>query len=544
MYQKSEEAVTSKVAYVADSYENWLETNKSMMMAMQMTPEIQKYCCFENRKQDEFISTRKQVFNYIVSQTNMNLNINFISVTNNKMDVYVYNGNHTLFNSGYEGAYAQCLRKSKPAKDYGTTRINFNGDFFDGSNHSITLYQPIFSVTKLNDEIGMLCLNIEDSLLASMRDSENGKMTYVADTDGNVVSSNDKGNEKTKNLKLSFKGKSSGRVYQNGNFYFFHEIGDWNYYIVSSVGISELYRSSFDVAIIMLAIMIILVVISVYIIKKIVEKSYQQVAIVVKAMDHITNEQLDYRIETKRMGADFEKLGKGFNTMMDEINDLILKVRSEQKEIDKIRLNALQSQIQPHFLYNTLECIHWQASANGDKDVSKLILALASFYRIALSKGKDVILLATELQHVKNYLIIQNQRYGDVISYDIQVDPSFMNVMIPKLTLQPLVENSIYHGIRVKEGLKGNIIITAFKEEDAVVIQVFDTGEGMHQVEIDQMNKSIANNDEGFGYGVRNVHKRIRILFGEEYGLKFMLNEKGGVSVFVRLPLTAENVEI
>ena len=132
--------------------------------------------------------------------------------------------------------------------------------------------------------------------------------------------------------------------------------------------------------------------------------------------------------------------------MMDDINQLMIKNREEQHQLDQIRFNSLQSQIQPHFLYNTLDCIHWQASADGNKEVSDLIVALAAYYRICLSNGKDIIPLSVELEQIRYYLIIQNKRYGDIIHYENKVDEKYLGVLLPKLTLQPLVENSIYHG--------------------------------------------------------------------------------------------------
>ena len=333
----------------------------------------------------------------------------------------------------------------------------------------------------------------------------------------------------------SFK-NNKGSIYTSGKYFFYQKVNDWNFYIVSVVSKADLYKSSVEVAIIMISIMIGFLVASVVFIRRVVKKNYEQVSMVVKAMDHISNEDLSYRIHTEHMGDDMKKLGDGFNTMVDDIGGLMETVREEQHEIDQIRLQALQSQIQPHFLYNTLECIHWKAMSDGESEISRLILALASFYRIALSKGKDIITLSTELKHVENYLIIQNERYGDMISYEIDVDEQYEKIMIPKLTLQPLVENSIYHGIRVKEGTRGTIKIQAEIIGDNFVLEVYDNGKGMKKEEIEQMNCSINSNDESFGYGVRNVNKRIQILFGSQYGLKYELNEQGGVLVKVVLP--------
>lgn len=198
--------------------------------------------------------------------------------------------------------------------------------------------------------------------------------------------------------------------------------------------------------------------------------------------------------------------------------------------------NSLQSQIQPHFLYNTLDCIHWQAVSDGNQEISTLVKALARYYRICLSKGHDVISLEMEMEHVRNYLIIQNMRYDHIIGSEITLGKGCRDAMIPKLTLQPLVENSIYHGIKVRDGKEGSISLTARREGDIVEIILADTGTGMAQRQIDEMNQHLSEYDESFGYGVRNVNKRIELLYGAEYGLHYLRNVSGGVTVEIRIP--------
>jgi two-component system sensor histidine kinase YesM len=173
---------------------------------------------------------------------------------------------------------------------------------------------------------------------------------------------------------------------------------------------------------------------------------------------------------------------------------------------------------------------------DGNKNVSRMVKALANFYRLCLSKGKDIISLSQELANVENYLIIQNMRYSDIAECEISIDDAFKNVLIPKLTLQPLIENSIYHGIRVKDGYKGKILVSAKGEGDKIIISIADNGAGMDQEQIDEINNSISIFDEKTGYGLRNVHKRIEILFGSGYGLYYRKNEYGGVTVDVLLP--------
>ena len=153
----------------------------------------------------------------------------------------------------------------------------------------------------------------------------------------------------------------------------------------------------------------------------------------------------------------------------------------------------------PIFLYNTLECIHWQAMVDGNGEISTLVKALAKYYRICLSGGHDVIPLKMELEHVRNYLIIQNMRYDDIIGSEFDVEEAASDVMIPKLTLQPLVENSIYHGIKVKEGKTGSLFLKVRKRSSDVLITLADTGNpGMSQQQIDEMNQHLSEYDDSF----------------------------------------------
>lgn len=214
--------------------------------------------------------------------------------------------------------------------------------------------------------------------------------------------------------------------------------------------------------VVILVLIIVLIIVSI-IIRALVRKMYQPLNKVVSKMDHVATGSLRTRINVDNMGEDFAKLAIGFNSMMDEIEVLMEQVKLEQHQLEQIRFNALQSQIQPHFLYNTLECIHWQAIAEGNKEISTMVKALAKYYRICLSKGHDVITIREEVEHIRNYMIIQNMRYDNIIGSEIVVESQVEESLIPKLTLQPLVENSIYHGMKVKREKQVHFILQHIK---------------------------------------------------------------------------------
>lgn len=536
LYRKSAEAAESKLSFIAEGYGNWLEGNKNTLLSLQLAQEVQTFCSCTNTGDKTYTQSRSQVLDSVENLLTSNLDINFISVANEELDVYVYRGNHSITNTGYDAAYKIGMEESEQGKEKGSIRVNFGNDFFGGSKYSVTFYLPIYSVKMINKRIGMLCMNINDSLLKNMEQlgTIESSRTYLAGVDGHLISSEE--SVMKSEWILNCRGREKGCVNEKGRYYFYQKIGGWNYYAVNVVPMIELYESSVKAACIMIGSMVLLLFGSIVMIRKLVHKSYEQVSCIVEGMDYIAKNELDYRIETEAMGEDFEKLGNGFNHMIDEIDKLMRTIREEQYQLDQIRLQALQSQIQPHFLYNTLECIHWQSCAEGNKQVSKLVMALASYYRLSLSKGRDVVSLRDEIAHVQYYLFIQNQRFGELIESEVDVEETLKDIKIPKITLQPLVENAIYHGIGIKEGRKGKVRISACQQENGIAIEIADSGDVLTKEKIEQMNQSLIADEEQFGYGVRNVNKRIQLLFGNQYGINYRQGDDGGAVVVIQLP--------
>lgn len=230
-------------------------------------------------------------------------------------------------------------------------------------------------------------------------------------------------------------------------------------------------------------------------------------------------------------------LGDGFNSLMDRINSLLEQIYTEQKLKRENEFKLLQTQIKPHFLYNTIETIISFIKLDLKENAMTAARNLAGFYRISLSKGNDIITIRDEMQLIENYLSIQKLRYVEYLDYRIDIDEDILNYQIPKLTLQPLVENSIYHGLKEKED-KGMLIIRGFLEQDAVKIEIFDDGVGMSGEQIarilnfNRTSKDRINSD----FGVHNVDSRLKLLYGEEYGLTIESRLGEYTRVTVKLP--------
>ena len=185
--------------------------------------------------------------------------------------------------------------------------------------------------------------------------------------------------------------------------------------------------------------------------------------------------------------------------MIARINAQIQEITQKQASLRKAELALLQAQVNPHFLYNTMDTIIWLIEASRPQAAVEMVSNLSSFFRHSLSRGEDVITLGEEEEHVRSYLQIQQARYKDILEYTIQIDAALRETRLPKLTLQPLVENALYHGIKLKRG-KGCIYITSRKEGADVLLQITDDGAGMAAARLEELNRAIENGERvGFG---------------------------------------------
>lgn len=540
MKQQSIELLQAQNSTTAENFKSSLDNYKTLAIATVMDTSIQQYLKAVNYNK-EAGGLKNSAFNILASISNMHSDMNFIAVVGKSPDDYIYKGQIAISAAQFSQVYTFDAQQCKTVQD-SSIKMCFNNAYFNGSKYTLNIYFPIYDTNRVLGELGLLCMNFMDpSLLQILEyDSSNKLESMVVDTDGMMISARDKDKIGTNVDFIPKMKEKSGTFSMGGRLYIYQKVSDWRFYVVSSVPMMELYKSSIRTIFLMAFILLFLLTISLLVVKRIISKVYRPLDKVVRKMDDVASGSLKTRINVEHMGEDFTKLAVGFNSMMEEILVLMEQVKMEQHQIEQIRFNALQSQIQPHFLYNTLECIHWQAMVDGNGEISTLVKALAKYYRICLSGGHDVIPLKMELEHVRNYLIIQNMRYDDIIGSEFDVEEAASDVMIPKLTLQPLVENSIYHGIKVKEGKTGSLFLKVRKRSSDVLITLADTGTGMSQQQIDEMNQHLSEYDDSFGYGVRNVNKRIELLYGEEFGLYYLRNESGGVTVEIRLPYVTQ----
>lgn len=231
-------------------------------------------------------------------------------------------------------------------------------------------------------------------------------------------------------------------------------------------------------------------------------------------------------------------LAGGFNTMAGSMQGMIAKIKEDEQKMRKADLRLLQEQINPHFLYNTLDTIVWLIEGGKEDQAVDMVVTLSSFFRQVLSRGKEFITIGEEEQHIRSYLEIQSVRYHDILDYDIQIDKALYGCQIPKLTLQPIVENALYHGIKYKRA-KGYIHINGEMDNGLVRLTVRDNGAGMEEQDLKELREEIGRScqETERGFGLANVNERLRMYFGEEYGISIDSVKDKGTTVEIVIPV-------
>ena len=230
---------------------------------------------------------------------------------------------------------------------------------------------------------------------------------------------------------------------------------------------------------------------------------------------------------------------QSFHSMMDEINRLIDEVYVNKIALKEFELKALQAQINPHFLYNTLSVMNWMAIRSGQKDISKVTLALSTFYRTALSKGEDMVTVETCIRNMEAYLEIQLVMHDHDFTVDWEIDPAVKNEKVPKLLLQPVVENALEHGLDEKETGDKKLSLSFADKGEEVEIIVKDNGLGMEQEKAETLVTYQAK-----GYGLKNVNDRICLLYGEKYAIRIFSAPEKGTTVIMRFPKEGKKHEV
>lgn len=318
----------------------------------------------------------------------------------------------------------------------------------------------------------------------------------------------------------------------NGNmFVSYQHMSDLNWTIVSITPMSELngelnaFNKFIYIVIILCAIVALLMALL------LADNISFPIRKLVKSMKIVQNGNFEISLEYTR-NDEFSYLFKTYNKMLIELKSLIDKLFISEKIKREAELKALQAQINPHFLYNTLDSVNWMAIKHDVPDISTMVTSLSDTFRYSLSKGNNIIPLLDEKKQVESYLRIQKIRFKDKLDFSIDFPQEILGYLTVKLILQPIVENSIIHGIEKRRGI-GTIVIKGERLDYVIEISISDNGVG---TDVEELNAILTDPNSSKSFAIQNVNKRIKHFFGNEYGIRFYDNEESGVTVRMRFP--------
>jgi len=396
--------------------------------------------------------------------------------------------------------------------------------------------------------IGMVALYVEESVVAEIYENSlnyPGGQFYILDENNAIISSRDKSllyNDFTEMTAISLPEMNDSEmsyIFNHGEdktlisaLHFKHL--DWK--IISVVplnAITEENRKITELIILSGILCLILALGLSFILSRSITRPIFRLA---NTMRKIRNGQMTIR-SNYHSSDEIGILSDGFNALMDRIEDLVAKNAEKERTKAEIEFKLLQSQIKPHFLYNTVETIISLIKLNMKTEAIAAAKYMAEFYNISLSKGNDIISVRKEMKLTESYLEIQKLRYVEYMDYTMEIDEEILDCATPKLVLQPIVENAIYHGLK-RKAEKGLLRITGYVQYGQIVLEVFDNGVGMEEVQIEQLLKQKKEDKTNISFGAQSVHNRIKLLYGDSYGLEVESVLGSHTKVIIRLPLT------
>lgn len=416
--------------------------------------------------------------------------------------------------------------------------------------NALTVSAAVFKIST-NEVCGILRVTVSKShvvnILENAKPSESGQTFVVDNTGSNLFFPDESTVLSQTEIQQILNDSGSGTVKTSRSLVVHRTLPSTGWTIISVAPNQEIFQAVYQLRVIALVMVVIslllILIINIFLSKYIAHPILQLKAL----MQSATSGNLDIEIPQIDGQVEIMELYRSFDTMLSELKNLLNRVVTEQNNLKKSELRTLQSQINPHFLYNTLDSAVWAAESNNTDEVIDLITSLSSFYRLTLRSGMDVVSFDTEVHHVSYYLHIMQKRYRDILDYRIDVSPETLRARFPKIILQPIAENAIYHGIKNKryaKGEKGIIQISAQETADHFLeVTVSDTGIGMDEAETQSLWEKIQEGipRSGQSYGLINVNLRLRLMFGEQYTLRLTSCPGSGTTIVIRVPLIEED---
>ncbi|OPH58672.1 two-component sensor histidine kinase [Paenibacillus ferrarius] len=416
------------------------------------------------------------------------------------------------------------------------------GQHASHDDSSLYVVRSILDPNNYSLPIGQLRVDVQAETIRSMLRKANvvrNSTTFLVDQNHQIVLASDQVHLTEMDLPETTADTVSTTWQTNNNYYLFRQLPS-NWGMVTVIPLDEVVKQSHQLRNDLLVILLI-VSATAYLLAYLFSFS------VTRRITQLTSRLRDVQkgnliALAQTQGKDeIGELIQTYNYMIEQISSMNKEQYRLGQEVKNAELKALQSQINPHFLYNTLDLINWMADSGLNTDIKKVVKALARFYKVSLSNGKDIITLREELQHVSFYVQIQNIRFENKINFQIDVPEELLNHPIPKITLQPLVENAILHGILGRAQREGTITIHGMPVDGTIRLLITDDGVGMSANQIEDMLAGISRSKiGGSSYGVKNVMERIRHYFGAPANLAFRSVPGTGTEVEITFPRVEE----
>lgn len=396
---------------------------------------------------------------------------------------------------------------------------------------------------------GVICADIkEDDLTKKIQDSLNSGAVYLLDAQGNILFQS--GNNS--HFPVSVSDELTGQILQaakdadtrsvvipNREYLVVGRTLNRSGWCIAGV-ISRRYlaQSTKELTTILLLVLLIIAFSALYISLRISQSVYRPIQTLCTMMEAV--EAGDFSVRYSEPPADeLGRLGNNFNHMLNKIQELISQIYEEQKKLRNSEFKALQAQIQPHFLYNSLDSVIWFLRMGKNKDAEKMLTELSTLFKISLSKGREIITIEDELKHIGSYLFISNMIYSKKFTYSIECDPSLYQYQTPKLLLRPLAENAILHAVPLPDE-KVHIHVSIRENGDCLLLSVQDISKGMSPETLEILRKQInaprQPDKQDSGYGLYNVNERIRIFYGPDFGLNIDSDPDIGTEITLKIP--------
>lgn len=412
-------------------------------------------------------------------------------------------------------------------------------------SNSVSAIRKIRNLNKLTDVIGLVRIDIDKSLIQNIFShsliTPNSKM-YITNSANQIIVSNFNADQyydlilPFEQIDTSSADKNIWNQITSSDKYLYscRKVPHTDWKVILAIPSKDLLSTSIKSRnnIIVVAI---IVTFCAYILAYFFSTSLtKRIKLLINHMKEIEDGNFDISILAQSRD-EIGQLTKNFNYMLTKMSLLMDEKLSAGKEIKSAELKALQAQINPHFLYNTLDLIQWRAVNNNIPEISTLVKSLAKYYKLVLSKGEDTVSLSSEVEHVKTYVSIQNERFKNCIDLKINVESELNMLMVPKMLLQPLVENSIIHGLFEKTDIGGIISINAYCKDSEIYISVEDNGIGMTEQKCNNIF-NIPTSGHGSHYGVKNIRDRLNLFFGKEATLTYKSSPGVGTDAIITIP--------